>query len=254
MACSARRLAASTACAWQEGEHGGPFAHRIGQVPHHERCRLRPPAQGRPDPGRQLGRREGLDDVVGGAGVQGPGNGLVPAIGGDEDDRQIRQLGDAFHQLDAVRLRQQRVEQDQLGLLRLEEVGQLPRVAGHERGVAGRGESVPNVPKRLRVVVHDNDSRLRPSPGRGRGWRQTPPRPRSRRRPGSRGLSGRRGGSGRCARESSYSGGSVNRRVGRPVREVELRRVGRGYPPSPEALGDPMAKVGASQGLFVELL
>ena len=34
-------------------------------------------------------------------------------------------------------------------LVRLDEVGQLPRVAGHDRSVAGRDERVPHVPQRL---------------------------------------------------------------------------------------------------------
>ena len=52
------------------------------------------PAQGGPDPRRQLRRRERLDDVVGGAGFERPRDRLVAPVAGDEDDRQVGQLGE----------------------------------------------------------------------------------------------------------------------------------------------------------------
>ena len=60
----------------------------------HDRLRFPMPAQCRPDPGYQLDRRERLDDVVGGARVERLGDSLVAAVAGDEDDRQVGELGD----------------------------------------------------------------------------------------------------------------------------------------------------------------
>ena len=68
--------------------------------------------------------------------------------------------GTCSSQLDAVGARQHQVQQDQLGPVCLEEVGELPRVARHERDEAGCGERVPHVAQRLRVVVDHEDARL----------------------------------------------------------------------------------------------
>ena len=60
-----------------------------------------------------------------------------------------------------------RVQQDQPGLLRLDEAGHVLRVAGHLRGVPRVSERVPHVPQCLRVVVHHQDARpLLPGPPR----------------------------------------------------------------------------------------
>ena len=49
--------------------HGDPPLVVVdGEGPERERDGRRPPAQDRPDPRRELGRRKGLDDVVVGAG------------------------------------------------------------------------------------------------------------------------------------------------------------------------------------------
>ncbi|MCY4661747.1 MAG: hypothetical protein OXF93_18360 [Acidobacteria bacterium] len=82
-----------------------------GELADHERLgRLASPER-RPDPGDQLGGREGLDDVVGRARIERLGDGLFAAVGGDEDDRHVGELGDLPHQLDAVGVGQHQVEQ-----------------------------------------------------------------------------------------------------------------------------------------------
>ena len=48
-----------------------------GKLAQHERLGVGAPAQRRPDPRRQLGRREGLDDVVRRARLERPRDGLV---------------------------------------------------------------------------------------------------------------------------------------------------------------------------------
>ena len=144
-----------------------------GQIPQQEELRFGPPAQGRLHSRRQLGRREGLDDVVGRSGLQGLGDRLVAAVGGDEDDRQIGQLGNALHQLDTVASGQQQVQQDQMGPVRLDEAGYLPRVARQVRRVAGLREGIPNEPQCERVVVdHQDACRLPRLPGSGATARQ----------------------------------------------------------------------------------
>jgi hypothetical protein len=108
----------------------------------HEGLRPGLPAQRRLDPRRELGRRERLDEVVGGAPLQRPGDGLVAPVGRDEDDRDVGQLGDGLHELDAVGARQHQVEQHQAGALGPDDPGQVFGVAGRERRVAGTGERV----------------------------------------------------------------------------------------------------------------
>ena len=113
----------------------------------------------RPDPGHQLGRREGLDDVVGRTRVERLGDGLVAAVAGDEDDRQVGELGNLAHQLDAVDIGQHQVEQHQPRPLGPDDARQVPRRPRHERGVAGHGERVADEAQRPRVVVHHQDAR-----------------------------------------------------------------------------------------------
>ena len=75
--------------------------------------------------------------------------------------------GNSFHQRDAIGPGQYQVQQDQRGLLRLDEAGHVLRVAGHLRGVPRVSERVPHVPQGLRVVVHHQDARpLLPGPPR----------------------------------------------------------------------------------------
>ena len=119
----------------------------------------------RTDPRDQLGRREGLDDVVGRARIERLGDGLFAAVGGDEDDRQVGEVRDLGHQLDAVDLGQHQVEQDQPRPLGADDAWQVLQHAGQERGVTGLGERVADEAQRPRVVVHDQD------PGRVAGSR-----------------------------------------------------------------------------------
>ena len=115
------------------------------------------PAQGRPDARREFGRRERLDHVVLGAGLQRPRDGLVAPVARDEDDRQVGELGHGLHQLDAVGPGQHQVEQDQLGLLGPDEARHRPGVAGDQRGVARLRQRVAEMAQRLRVVVDHED-------------------------------------------------------------------------------------------------
>ena len=79
--------------------HGHPaFLVVNGQVPQPIGFGRRvPPAQGRLDSRHQLRRRKGFDDVVGGTGLQGLGNRLVPAV-----LRQKRGRCSQSHQCDVV--------------------------------------------------------------------------------------------------------------------------------------------------------
>ena len=76
-----------------------------------ERLGLLAAPQCRPDPGDQLGRREGLDEVVDRPRLEGLRHDLVTAVAGDEDDGHIGELGDLPHQLNAVGVGQHQVEQ-----------------------------------------------------------------------------------------------------------------------------------------------
>ena len=64
------------------------------------------------------------------------------------------------HQLDAVGPRQHQVQQHQVGVVRLHQARRLLRVAN--RRVTRPGERVPDVPERLRVVVHRKNARPLP--------------------------------------------------------------------------------------------
>ena len=128
-----------------------------GEVPEHERGRRRAPAQDRPDPRRELGRGEGLDDVVVGAGLERAGDGLVAPVAGDEDDGQVGELRNGLHELDPVGPGQHQVEQHQPGLLGQEDAPYLAVVAGDQGGEAGVGERVADMAQRFRVIVDHED-------------------------------------------------------------------------------------------------
>ena len=107
---------------------------------------------------------------------------LSLSVAGDEDDRPVGELWDALHQPEAVGLAQDQVQQDQVGLLRLDEVREVRVVARDQRDIARLGQRVPDVAQRLRVVIHHEDARRSPhlhaplsawSPRRG----CRPPRP-----------------------------------------------------------------------------
>ena len=51
-----------------------------GEIAQHDRDRVGPAPQRRTDPRHQFGRREGLDDVVVGAGIERTRDGLVAAV------------------------------------------------------------------------------------------------------------------------------------------------------------------------------
>ena len=88
-----------------------------GELPVDESLGLGPAPERRLDARHELGWRERLDDVVGRAALERPCDGLVPAVAGDEDDREIGQLRDLLHQLDPVRPGEHQVEEDEARLL-----------------------------------------------------------------------------------------------------------------------------------------
>ena len=128
-----------------------------GQLAQHVRLRWfgdLPTAQGRPDPRRELRRREGLYDVIGGAHAEGRGDELVPAVGGKEDDRHVRRVQHLLHQLDAVSTREHEVQQHQLGPLFCQEAERLLRIPCHCGSVTRPDEGVLDIAKVRGIVVH----------------------------------------------------------------------------------------------------
>lgn len=92
-----------------------------------------PPAQGRSHLHRHLRRRERLYDVIGGYRIRGPRDDLVPAVGGDEDDGKVGQVGHLLHQHEAVAPGKHQIQQDQPGPVRSHETGEVLRVARDQR-------------------------------------------------------------------------------------------------------------------------
>ena len=72
----------------------------------------------------ELGGGERLDDVVGRAALERPGDGLVAPVGGDEDDGDLVELGHPLHELDAVGSRQHQVEEHEAGPLGADDAGE----------------------------------------------------------------------------------------------------------------------------------
>ena len=88
-----------------------------GQLTQHEGRELlgrRPLAQGRPDSRRQLRRREGFDEVVGGAQIEGRGDHIILVVDRQEDDRHFARLQDPPHQRNGGGSGQHQVQEDQL--------------------------------------------------------------------------------------------------------------------------------------------
>ena len=73
-----------------------------GEVAEDERLGLGPVPEHGPDAGHEFGRGERLDGVVGRTALERPGDRLVAAGGGDEDDGEVGELGNLVHELDAV--------------------------------------------------------------------------------------------------------------------------------------------------------
>ena len=76
-----------------------------------------------------------------------------------KNDWQVGELGRLLHQLDAVLAGQDQVEQHQSRLLAPDDLRDLPRLAGHQRGVAGPGQPVAHRAQHVRVVVDHEDAR-----------------------------------------------------------------------------------------------
>ena len=95
-----------------------------GQLTEGERFGLGPVAERGLDAGHELGGGERLDDVVGRAALERPGDGLVAPVGGDEDDGEFVQLGHPPHQFDAVGSRQHQVEEHEAGPLGADDAGE----------------------------------------------------------------------------------------------------------------------------------
>ena len=129
----------------------------------------------RPHLRHQLRRRARLGDVVGRARLARLRDGLVAAVGGDEDDWQVGLFRPPLRQLDAVDIGQHQVEQDQLQFLGAVDARQVLRRARHECGVAGRPERAADEPQHLRVVDDEDTGRRVPGPRPAPGWRRHPP-------------------------------------------------------------------------------
>ena len=106
------------------------------------------------------------------------------AVARDEDHRQLGQFRDVLHQLDAVGPGQHQVEQDQRGLLGADDLPELARVAGDQRGIARLGQRVADMAQGLRIVVDHQDAvglgvpaGAPADPGRDRGHRRPPALP-----------------------------------------------------------------------------
>ena len=74
-------------------------------------------AQRGPDAREELAHREGLSQVVVGAGVQRADLVSVLRAGGDHDDGHLRPAADGLHHLDAVHVGKAQVKQDDVGRL-----------------------------------------------------------------------------------------------------------------------------------------
>ena len=90
-----------------------------------------------PDSRGEPGRRDGLDDIVSGACLEGVRDELVAAVARDEDDRQVVEFRDFGHQLDAASPGQCDVEQENERLfLGTDEVRELARLGSDLHGGA----------------------------------------------------------------------------------------------------------------------
>ena len=96
-----------------------------GEVAQHERPARVMAVERQPDPHHQFRRREGLDDVVGHAGLQWLRDGLDPAVGGNEDHRQVGERRQGTHQFDAVGTGQHQAEHRERRASGLEQAGHL---------------------------------------------------------------------------------------------------------------------------------
>jgi hypothetical protein len=107
--------------------------------------------------GDDLGHREGLGDVV--VGAQGEAEHLVAllVLGRKDDHRRIGIVGaHALDDLDAVELGQHHVEQDEVGLVRAEQLERLLAVVGAD-GAEALEPQVHLQPLQDRRVVLDDE-------------------------------------------------------------------------------------------------
>ena len=84
------------------GQRHPAFPVVDGQIAEQEPFGPRSSPQGCTDSCREFSRRERLDDIVVSAGFERSRDRFVPSICRNEDDRQIGQLRNALHNLDAV--------------------------------------------------------------------------------------------------------------------------------------------------------
>ena len=129
--------------------------------PSHERLARGEAGEEALDPGEQLGRVEGLDEVVVGAGPQAADLLFHLALGGQHDDRDVGAgafLGpDLRRHLVAVELRQHDVEEHEGGVIGAPHPEALRPVAGDDDVVALLAKRVREKPLDVRVVVDDED-------------------------------------------------------------------------------------------------
>ena len=91
------------------------------------------PAQHRPDPGRQLGRAEGLGDVVVGTQLEPEHPVHLLAARGQHDHRRPRGLPDPAEDVASVSVREHDVEENEVGRAAVEECKALRRRVGDDR-------------------------------------------------------------------------------------------------------------------------
>ena len=151
----------------RDGRRTHPALRPIqGEHPTHRRSRQEDVSGGEArqealDPGKQLGRMEGLDEVVVRTGSQSADLLLHLSLGGEHDDRDMRGAAlftpDLGRHLVAVKLGQQDIEQDEIGCFRAPQSEPLRPVGGGDDVIAFLLQRVLQEPLDIRVVIDDQD-------------------------------------------------------------------------------------------------
>ena len=125
------------------------------------------PAERGPDPGDQLGQVEGLADVVVGAGLEPDHDVHRVGPGREHHDRDGRGLPDLAADLVAVEPRQHDVEEDEVERVGPEAVEALDAVGGGRDLEAGRTQPDRGHLADRRVILDEQDPRIRTESGLG---------------------------------------------------------------------------------------
>ena len=120
--------------------------------------RLAEPAQHGADPGEELPRAEGLRQVVVRAELQAEDAVELLVLGGEEDDGQAPGAPDAAADLEAVRLRHQDVQDDEVDPARRDAVDGLAAVLRLDHLEAALGEGEADDLADVAVVVRHQDA------------------------------------------------------------------------------------------------